>query len=287
MTGKAIVYVGGHRTPCTMKIAVCGKGGVGKTFLAGSLAAHFASTGRPVIAIDADSSPNLALTLGLTQEEASRIQPVAENEELIRVKTATDHPGVFRLSFSVEDIIAKYAVQTPSGAHLLVMGTIKAAGTGCTCPAHSVVRALMRHLVVERNEVVILDMEAGIEHLGRGTAARVDVLLAVSDANKKSLLTAATICRLANEAGIPVAGIVANRNATPKEEEIVRAFAEENGIVLLGSVPYDPAVREAGITGEPAVPGQSPAWNAVRELAGALEKAKRPEDKSRQTGTTG
>lgn len=270
---------GEHRTPFTMKIAVCGKGGVGKTFLAGSLAAHFASSGRPVIAIDADSSPNLALTLGLTEEEASRIQPVAENEELIRVKTATDHPGVFRLSFSVDDIIAKYAVLTPSGAHLLVMGTIKAAGSGCTCPAHSVIRALMRHLVVERNEVVILDMEAGIEHLGRGTAARVDVLLAVSDANKKSLLTAATICRLAKETGIPLAGIVANRNATPEEEEIVQTFAREYGLQVLGSVPYDPAVMEAGITGEPAGPRQSLAWNAVRELAGILEKATRPEDK--------
>jgi len=287
MIGKAIVYVGGHRTPLTMKIAVCGKGGVGKTFLAGSLAAHFASTGRPVIAIDADTSPNLAFTLGLTEKEASRIQPVAENEDLIRVKTATDHPGVFRLSFSVDDIIAKYAVRTPSGAHLLVMGTIKAAGSGCTCPAHSVVRALMRHLVVERDEVVILDMEAGIEHLGRGTAARVDVLLAVSDANKKSLLTAATVCRLANEAGIPVAGIVANRNATPEEEGIVRAFAREHSLEVLGSVPYDPAVREAGIAGEPAVPGQSPAWNAVRELAGALETAKGPEEKYRGTGRTG
>ncbi|AGB02751.1 ATP-binding protein [Methanoregula formicica] len=264
-----------------MKIAVCGKGGVGKTFLAGSLAAYFASISRPVIAIDADSSPNLALTLGLTEEEASRIQPVAENEELIRVKTATDHPGVFRLSFSVDDIIAKYAVRTPSGAHLLVMGTIKAAGSGCTCPAHSVVRALMRHLVVERDEVVILDMEAGIEHLGRGTAARVDVLLAVSDANKKSLLAAATICRLANEAGIPVAGIVANRNATPEEERIVRAFAEQHGLHVVGNVPYDPAVTAAGIAGEPAGPRQSLAWNAVRELAGALEKTKRPEDKSR------
>jgi CO dehydrogenase maturation factor len=267
-----------------MKIAVCGKGGVGKTFLAGSLAAYFASTGRPVIAIDADSSPNLGLTLGLTEEEDSRIQPVAENEELIRVKTATDHPGVFRLSFSVDDIITKYAVATPSGAYLLVMGTIRTSGSGCACPAHSVIRALMRHLVVERDEIVILDMEAGIEHLGRGTAARVDVLLAVTDANKKSLLTAATICRLANQAGIPVAGIVANRNATPEEEGIVRVFAREHGLAILGTVPYDPAVMEAGITGEPAGPGQSLAWNAVRELADTVEKAKKPEDKSRGTG---
>lgn len=273
---------GEHRTRFTMKIAVCGKGGVGKTFLAGSLAAHFSSQGRPVIAIDADSSPNLALSLGLTQDESSRIQPVAENEDLIRTKTATDHPGVFRLSFSVDDIITKYAVPTPSGAHLLVMGTIKAAGSGCSCPAHSVVRALMRYLVVERDEVVILDMEAGIEHLGRGTAARVDVLLAVSDANRKSLLTAATICRLAGEAGIPVAGIVANRIATPREEGIVRAFAQEHGLTILGTVPYDSGIMEAGITGEPVDPVRSAALNAVRDLAELLIKAGRPGKEERQ-----
>lgn len=273
---------GEHRTRFTMKIAVCGKGGVGKTFLAGSLAAHFSSRGRPVIAIDADSSPNLALTLGLTQDEASRVQPVAENEDLIRTKTATDHPGVFRLSFSVDDIITKYAVPTPSGAHLLVMGTIKAAGSGCSCPAHSVVRALMRYLVVERDEVVILDMEAGIEHLGRGTAARVDVLLAVSDANRKSLLTAATICRLAGEAGIPVAGIVANRIASPREDGIVRLFAQEHGLTILGTVPYDPGIMEAGITGEPADPARSSALDAVRDLAESLVNAGKPGKEERK-----
>lgn len=256
-----------------MKIAVCGKGGVGKTFLAASLAGHFASSGRPVIAIDADSSPNLALSLGLLEEDASRIRPVAEDEDLIRAKTATDHPGVFRLSFSVDDIIGHHAVPTPSGAHLLVMGTVKAPGAGCACPAHSVVKALVRHLVVERDEVVILDMEAGIEHLGRGTATHVDVLLAVTDANRKSLTTAATICRLAREAEIPVIGLVHNRVATAREEQGVTAFAEEHGLMVLGRIPYDPAVVEAGIAGSPVDPSQSTARKAVRELAGHLEKS--------------
>ena len=150
-----------------MKIATGGKGGVGKTFIAGSLAAYFAGSRRRVIAIDADASPNLALTLGLSADEASRILPIAENKDLIQLKTGTGYSGVFRLTFTVDDIIGRYAVPTPAGVNLLVMGTVKSMGGGCTCPAHSVVKALMRHLVVERDEIVILDMEAGIEHLGR------------------------------------------------------------------------------------------------------------------------
>lgn len=254
-----------------MKIAVCGKGGVGKTFIAGSLAGHYARAGRPVIAIDADSSPNLALNLGLSPEDAARVLPVAENGDLIRIKTGTEYPGVFRLSFTAEDIIADYAVPTPSGVHLLVMGTVKAAGSGCTCPAHSVVKALMRHLVVERDEIVILDMEAGIEHLGRGTAEHVDVLLAVADANKKSLATASTICRLARETGIRDIGLVANRIATPRQDRIFHLFAEEHSLEIMGMIPYDPEVAEAGMTGEPVDPRTSEAMKAVANLANRLE----------------
>jgi CO dehydrogenase maturation factor len=254
-----------------MKIAVCGKGGVGKTFIAGSLAGIFAGAGRPVIAIDADSSPNLAANLGLTLEDISGIRPVAENEDLIRVKTATDHPGVFRLSFTVDDIITRYGVPTPSGANLLVMGTVKAMGSGCTCPAHSVVKALMRHMVVERDEIVILDMEAGIEHLGRGTVEHVDVLLAVADANQKSLAIAATICQMVQGSKIPVIGLVANRIATLQQQEIVRSFAQERHIPILGTIPYDPGVADAGMTGAPVDPANSTALDAIRRLTTALE----------------
>jgi CO dehydrogenase maturation factor len=253
-----------------MKIAICGKGGVGKTFFAGSLAEQFVLAGHPVIAIDADSSPNLAMTLGLSAVQAKAIVPVAENEELVRLKTGTDYSGVFRLSFTVDDIINRYAVPTPSGAGLLVMGTVKTMGGGCACPAHSVVRALMRHLVVERDEVVILDMEAGIEHLGRGTAEHVDFLLAVTDANLKSLETAANICRMAQESGIRVIAFVANRVADERQADAIRRFAEHHHIPVIAELPYDPLVVDAGMTGEPLDKASSPVIKTIGDLVKKL-----------------
>src|SRR4030043_985437 len=170
-----------------MKIAVSGKGGVGKTLIAGGLARGFAERGLKTMAIDADSSPNLALTLGLPPEEARRIVPISENKELVESKTGTGYSGVFRLSFTVDDVVRDYAVATPFGVNLIVMGTVQSMGSGCMCAPNAVVRAMLRHLMVERNEAVVLDLEAGVEHIGRGTAKAVDVLLIVADSNLKSL----------------------------------------------------------------------------------------------------
>jgi len=253
-----------------MKIAVAGKGGVGKTFIAGTLATIYAKNAQPVIAIDADPSPNLAVTLGLSETEAGWIRPIAENEELIRLKTQTDYPGVFRLTFTVDDVIGKYAVPTPSGVSLLVMGTVRSVGSGCTCPANTVVKALLQHLLVERREIVILDMEAGIEHLGRGTAAHVDIMLVVTDANRKSLETARTICKMAEASPIRHVGLVANKVSSPMEGEVVSTFARKNDIPILGTIPFDHEVFSAGVTGGTVNENSSVAMMAVRDLSRKL-----------------
>jgi len=233
-----------------MKIAVSGKGGVGKTLVAGVLADFFVKKGFKVLAIDADPSPNLALTLGIPPEEANKIVPVSENTQLLESKTRTGFAGVYRLSFTVDDIVEKFCVKTPYGVNLLVMGTVRSAGGGCTCPANAVIRALLRHLFVERDEVVVMDMEAGVEHMGRGTAKHVDTMLIVTDPSLKSMETAKKIYGLAAEAGIKEVFIVGNKVASQDEGGLIEQFTTVNKILLLGVIPYDKQILKADIQGE-------------------------------------
>jgi CO dehydrogenase maturation factor len=255
-----------------MKIAISGKGGVGKTFIAGTLATLFVKSGQKVIALDADSSPNLAVTLGLSPEDAATIIPVAENEQLIRRKTGTEFSGVFRLTFTVDDIIKTYAVPTPSGVNLIVMGTVRSMGAGCMCAAHTLVKALLRHLVVESDEFVILDMEAGMEHLGRGTAEHVDILIVVTDANRKSLDIAGRICTIAAKSNIADIGLVGNRITGLREEEAIRSFAARNRLRLFALIPFDQQVADAGISGSAVDETSSHALTEIGRLANQLMK---------------
>ena len=233
-----------------MKIAVSGKGGTGKTLLSGTLASYFAKKGFKVMAIDADPSPNLALTLGIPVEEANKILPISENAELLDAKTRTDYPGVYKLHFTVDDIIKENGMKSPYGVNLLVMGTIKTAGGGCACGANAVIRELLRHLIVDLDEVVIVDMEAGVEHMGRGTASQVDIMLIVADSSRKSLEIAKKLSRLAHEAGIKKVLIVGNRVRDPEEKELITNFTEKNGLPLLALIPYDDTVVKADRAGE-------------------------------------
>jgi len=233
-----------------VKIAVSGKGGVGKTLIAGALACSFASKGLKTIAIDADPSPNLALTLGLPLKKARDLVPISENKELVESKTNTGVSGVYRLSFTVDDIVRDFSVQTPCNVNLIVMGTVRSMGSGCTCAANAVVRALLRHLVVERDEVVLLDMEAGVEHLGRGTAKHVDTMLIVTDSSIKSLETAKHIHRLAKEAGIKQVFLIGNKVASEPQKDAIKKFAENNSLNMLDFVPFDEQVVKAEMQGE-------------------------------------
>ena len=256
-----------------MKVAVSGKGGVGKTLIAAGLARGFAERGLKTIAIDADSSPNLALTLGLSTEESRKIVPISENKELVESKTGTGYSGVYRLSFTVDDIVREYSVNTPFGVNLIVMGTVHSMGAGCMCAPNAVVRALLRYLIVERNEAVILDMEAGVEHIGRGTASHVDVLLIVVDSNIKALEIAKQIHDLATSAGMKQIFLIGNRVMNSAQKEAIKSFAEKNGLPILAFVPFDQQVIEEDMRGEtPLKYKEIEAVRAIDDISDALVK---------------
>jgi CO dehydrogenase maturation factor len=252
-----------------VKIAVSGKGGVGKTLIAAGLACSFVDKGFKTIAIDADSSPNLALTLGLTPEKARQILPISENKKLVESKTDTGFSGVYRLSFKVDDVVREYSVKTPFGVNLIVMGTVKSMGSGCTCPENAVVRALLRHLVVERDEAVVLDTEAGVEHMGRGTAKHVDTLLIVADANMKSLEIAKHTQELASGSSMKQVYLVGNKVGDKVQEEAIHNFARENGLKILAFIPFDRKVLDMEMKGE--TPLKDRGSEAVRAIEGLAD----------------
>jgi len=255
-----------------MKIAVSGKGGVGKTLIAGVLAEYLAKKGFTVLAIDADATPNLALTLGIPHDEAVKIVPISENTALIESKTQTDMPGVYNLSFSVEDIIEQFSVKTPYNVNLLVMGTVRSAGAGCMCPANTVIRALLHHLLVKRKEAVITDMEAGVEHMGRGTAEHVETMLVVTDSSLKAMETAKKLHGLAKQIGIKESFIVGNKVGSQHESELIEQFTKQNDIPLLGFVPYDEKILKADMHGETPLKhaSQSIGVTAIQKLGEKL-----------------
>lgn len=237
-----------------LRIAISGKGGVGKTTLTVLLAKLFADEGSNVIVIDADSSPNLSAALGIPPAQADSITPLSHMSDLIEERTGV-RPGesygqMFKLNPQVDDLVEKFGVETEHKIKLLVLGTINAAGTGCFCPENALIKRLMRHMVLKRDEVLIMDMEAGVEHLGRGTTQNIDVLITVVEPGLRSVTIAKKIKSLAAELDVKNIFAVINKVTDDSEIDVVKDQLEAQDIPLLGHIPYDKILIEADLQGQ-------------------------------------
>jgi CO dehydrogenase maturation factor len=218
-----------------MKVAISGKGGVGKTTLAAMLAGVLDARGKPVIAIDADPDANLAAALGLSPDDP--ITPLSEMHDLIAERTGASEPGAyFRLNPRVDDLPERFARRI-GGIRLLVLGGIHRGGSGCLCPASALLKALLIHLAIGRNEALIMDMEAGIEHLGRATAQSMEALLVVVDRGPWSVQTARRVQDLARDLGL--ARILAVANRVDCDADLRRLTDQLGDIPLIGHLPTD------------------------------------------------
>jgi CO dehydrogenase maturation factor len=238
----------------SLRIAVAGKGGVGKTTVASMLARSYAKQGKRVIALDADPASSLPSALGVAKEERDKIVPVSRMLDLIEERTGArpgeSYGGMFVLNPKVDDILDNYGIECGPNVRLLVLGTIEAAGGGCFCPESTLLRSLMDHLTLERDDVLILDMEAGLEHLGRASTRRLDIMLVVLEPGMRSVETGMRIAKMANELGIKNIVAVINKFHDDEEERKLRQVANELGFDVMTSLPYDGRLVAMDIDGE-------------------------------------
>lgn len=226
-----------------MKLAISGKGGVGKTTLASILAHLFAIEGYKVTAIDCDASMNLPSALGLKEKP----RPLSELKEVIEERVIGPL-GMYRLNPKVDDIFEKYSLYNEDGVRVLVLGTIEKGGEGCFCPQNSFLRAILRHAIFKKEDVLILDMEAGIEHLGRGTAKGVELLIAVVEPGSRAIETLEKIGKLALDIGIEKIGVVVNKLMN---YEKAKWLIEKISYPILGIIPFSECFIKADIENIP------------------------------------
>ena len=253
-----------------LKIAVTGKGGVGKTTVAALLCRAFVESGHSVIAVDADPDANLGAAAGIGNDDS--IVPLASMHSLIEERTgaAPDSVGsFFKINPHVADLPEKLW-QEQDGIRLLKMGTVKQGGSGCICPASAMLKAMIQNLILYRNEAVIMDMEAGIEHLSRRTDRDVDIMLVVTDPSKMGFETAKRIRELIEEVhiGVKKTYLVGNR-FPPQLLDVLEKAADDVGFELAGNTPEDSNVQSFNMTGKPLldIPEDSPSYRAVEEIA--------------------
>jgi len=253
------------RDDMSTRIAVAGKGGVGKTTLSAALARSMSLSEDKVLAVDADPNNCLGRALGFPDELLASLTPISEMKEMLAGRAGQDQGGsFFSLDPPVEDLLSDYKVEY-GGLSLLVMGTIDEPGAGCVCPESTVLKALMRHLVDLPDTSVIVDMEAGLEHLGRGTAQHVGALLIVAEPSIASARTAARIARLATGLGLRVPGVVVNKVSSPEVVERLRPHL--GALDVIARLPADPAVAASE-----ALPTSGPYLEAVEALRQELAK---------------
>ena len=247
-----------------MKLAISGKGGVGKTTLAALLAQVYADRGRDVLAVDADPSPCLAGALGFPDDLRAQLHPISEMDELIEERTGAKPGtigGFFTINPRVDDIPERFSVMH-RGVRLLEMGSVDLGGSGCICPESAMLKTLFTHLMFRKDDVLILDMYAGVEHLGRATVDFVDAMVIVVEPTRRSLGTAAQIKKLANDIGLTRLWLVGNK--VRNEDEAAFLHAETPGLPVLGILPADLNVQEADRHGIAV-------YDYVQSLRGAAE----------------
>lgn len=255
-----------------MKIAVTGKGGVGKTTLTALLARAFAERGFKVLAIDADPSPCLGQALGLPAEALARLEPIARMDELIYERTGAQpgsSGGYFKLNPRVDDLPERFSIED-HGIRLLELGAVEMGGAGCICPESAVLRSLVTHVLLRRDEVILLDLYAGVEHLGRATADAVDAMLIVVEPTRRSLGTAAQIKKLAEDLKLARLFLVGSKVASDADRRLIEQGSP--GLPVLAHLPLDDAVRRADIEGVAAYDLSPALRQAALDLIDALPK---------------
>ena len=253
-----------------MKLAITGKGGVGKTTLSSTLARLYADEGRTVLAADVDPDANLGLALGLSQEEVDQIVPISKMRTLVEERTgATAANKFFKLNPYVADIPDTFSKDI-NGVKLLVMGTVDVGGSGCVCPEHVMLKSILSSLTYRKGDVVIMDMEAGLEHLGRGTAMNMDQFIVVIEPGARSVQTYHNVKRLASDLGVKRVRVVANKVRDERDEEFVKNSIPAED--LLGIIHYNTEVIDADRNGESPYDYSPKAIEEIRKIKEILDR---------------
>jgi len=253
-----------------MKLAISGKGGVGKTTLSALLAQYYADKGKDVLAVDADPSPCLAGALGLPEDLRAKLSPIAEMDALIEERTGAKPGttgGFFTLNPRVDDLPERFSVKHRD-VRLLEMGSVDLGGSGCICPESAMLKTLFTHLLFRDDEVLIIDMYAGVEHLGRATVDFVDAMIIVVEPTQRSLGTAAQIKDLSKDIGLTRLWLVGNKVRTEEEKSFLKSNSP--GLPLLGTLPMDLGVLDADRLGEPVYDHVPTLKAAAEEIAQIL-----------------